>query len=345
MTDGVLSIAPSWAVPGGVVRLAGQNLPVTTTAPPRVFVGDTEARVIGASSRHVRFIVPVVENGGGTLPVRLEPGAIDAGEIVVARAVATGLHQVDSPAFDGLGRLYATHSGSRGVKVPVPLYRVNADGSRDGLPIDLPNPTSLALGPDGALYISSRFEGQVYRLADDDRLDVYASDLGVPTGLAFSSDGTLFVGDRSGSILRVSRDRQVDTFASLPASVAAFHLAFGRDDCLYVSAPTLSAHDAVYSISPDRMVNTLCAGFGRPQGLALDDGGTLYVVEALAGASGIYRIDVNDESPRAQLLAATPVAVGLAFDPAGGMVVASSDTIWRLDVPVKGVLGASSPAS
>jgi hypothetical protein len=26
--------------------------------------------------------------------------------------------------------------------------------------------------------------------------------------------------------------------------------------------------------------------------------------------------------------------IGLAFDPAGGLVIASSDTIWRVDVPV-----------
>ena len=50
-------------------------------------------------------------------------------------------------------------------------------------------------------------------------------------GLALAADGTLFVGDRSGSILRVSPDKQVETFASLPPSVAAFHLAFGPDEC------------------------------------------------------------------------------------------------------------------
>jgi sugar lactone lactonase YvrE len=333
VTAGKCSLSPSWVIPGGVVHLRGDHLPLLPAGPPRAFVGDAEVRVLGASAIHARFVVPSAGQSG-TLSVRLEPGAVDAGSLIVASPVATGLHLVDSPAFDGLGRLYATHSGSRGVRVPVPLYRISREGGREPLSLDLPNPTSMALGPDGAMYISSRFEGQVYRLAAEDRLEVYAADLGVPTGLAFSRDGNLFVGDRSGTIFRVSRDRQVDQFASLPASVAAFHLAFGPDECLYVSAPTLSAHDVVYRITPDRLVDTLCGGFGRPQGLAFDDGGMLYVADALAGASGIYRVDVSSDAPVPELVAASPVVVGLAFDPEGGMIVASSDSIWRLGVPL-----------
>jgi sugar lactone lactonase YvrE len=307
-----------------------------------VFVGDVETRAMGASAGQLRFAVPA-GTAGGLLPVRVEPEGLHAGSILVARPIATGLHQVDSPAFDGLGRLYVTHSGSRGVKVPVPLYRVSADGAREPLTLDLPNPTSMALGPDGAMYVSSRFEGQVYRLAADDRAEVYAADLGVPTGLAFSSDGTLFVGDRSGSIFRVSKDRQVDVFASLPASVAAFHLAFGPDDCLYVSAPTLSAHDAVYRITPDRLVDTLGGGFGRPQGMAFASDGMLYVADALAGASGVVRVDVR--APEPELVAVAPVLIGLAFDPDGGLILATSDTVWRLDVPLSGAAPFTLPAS
>ena len=157
----------------------------------------------------------------------------------------------------------------------------------------------------------------------------------MPTGLAFAPDGTLFVGDRSGSILRVSPDRQVETFATLPASVAAFHLAFGPDDCLYVTAPTLATHDPLYRITPDRLVDVVCDGFGRPQGLAFDATGALYVVDALAGAAGLYRVDVTRAQPEPELVLSAPALVGVAFDPAGGVVLASNDTIWRLDVGVR----------
>ncbi|MEO8484343.1 MAG: SMP-30/gluconolactonase/LRE family protein [Acidobacteriota bacterium] len=323
-----------WAVPGGRLRIDVDGLPVDANGPPLVLVGATPARVLSSSSRHLHIAVPP-EAAGGLTDITVGPSARLVGQLQVARSIATGVHQVDNPAFDGLGRLYLTHSGSRGVKVPVPIYRLRQDGVRDPVPVELPNPTSIALGPDGALYVSSRFEGQVYRLTADDQTEVYASDLGVATGLAFGRDGTLYVGDRSGTIFKVSRDRHVETFATLPSSVAAFHLAIGPDDCLYIAAPTLASHDPIYRVTPDRLVDVVCDGFGRPQGLAFDSDGYLYVADALAGASAIYRLDVSATTPSPEQLFTTPMVIGLAFDPEGGLVLASNETVWRLDVPLR----------
>jgi len=316
-------------VPGGRVLLQGRHLPVPADGPPHLLVGEHDAHVVSASNTAIRFVVPAAAEGG-PMTVRVDelPGV--SAELLVARQLATGLHQVDSPVFDGLGRLYVTQSGSRGTRVPVPMFRIGADGVREPLQVDIANPTSMALGPDRAIYVSSRFDGQVYRLNDDDTAELYAADLGVATGLAFGSDGSLFVGDRLGSILRVAPDRQVHPFASLPPSVAAFHLAFGPDQCLYVAAPTLSSHDPIYRITPDRLVDVVCDGFGRPQGLTFDATGKLYVVDALAGASGVYRIDVTSPTPAPELLVGAASLVGVAFDPSGRMVVASNDTVWRM---------------
>jgi sugar lactone lactonase YvrE len=214
--------------------------------------------------------------------------------------------------------------------VPVPLFLVSRDGVREPLPVAIANPTSLAIGPDGDLFVSSRFEGNVYRLTFDRRSEVYATELGVPTGLAFGPDGALYVGDRSGSILRVSSKREVETFASLPASVAAFHLAFGPDGCLYVTAPTLATHDVLYRITPERLVDVVTDRFGRPQGLAFDSTGTLYVVDALAGAAGLYRVDVSQRGAAPELVVGAASLVGVAFGPSGEMALAASDTVWRL---------------
>jgi sugar lactone lactonase YvrE len=325
----ITGVHPDWAVPGGRVLVDADAVPLGG-GPPRVRVGHEFAHVVAASSKHVRIVVPSGLEGGREDIVI--DGMSDGGPgLQVGRTLATGLHQVDSPAFDGLGRLYVTHSGGRGVKVPVPIYRVSRQGAREPVSVELANPTSLALGPDGAMYVSSRFEGAVYRLLADDRVEMYASDLGVPTGLAFGPDGTLYVGDRSGSIFRVSPGREVDVFATLPASVAAFHLAFGPDGCLYVAAPTLASRDGIYRITPDRLIDTVIEGFGRPQGLAFDRRGDLYVAEALAGGPGLYRCDLTHRDRAPELVAAVPGIIGVAFDPDGGTIVASNETVWRFD--------------
>src|SRR6476661_7323362 len=95
----------------------------------------------------------------------------------------------------------------------------------------------ISFDPQGRLHVSSRFEGTVYRVAADGSAEPFATDLGVACGLTFAPDGTLYVGDRSGTIFRVDRDGHAVMFATLPASVAAFHLAIGPDLALYVTGP------------------------------------------------------------------------------------------------------------
>jgi sugar lactone lactonase YvrE len=185
----------------------------------------------------------------------------------------------------------------------------------------------MAVDPEGRLYVSSRFEGTVYRVAQDGTLTAFASDLGVACGLAFAPDGTLYVGDRSGTIFRVDGDGRATTLATLPASVAAFHLALAPDGALYVTAPTLASYDNLYRVTPDGLVTERNVHFGRPQGLAFDTNGSLFVVEALAGASGLYR--VPGEGPP-ELVLAGPGLIGVAFSPSGGVVVCTSDTAYRL---------------
>jgi sugar lactone lactonase YvrE len=329
----VSAVRPRWAIPGGRIAIQGIQLPVPVDGPPHVLVGTHDARVVAASSSAIKLVVPV-EAEGGTMPVRIDELPGETAYLEVATVFATGVHQVDSPVFDASGRLCVTQSGGRDTKVPVPLYRVSHEGIREPLAVEIANPTSMVLGPDRAMYVSSRFEGQVYRLGDHDRAEVYASELGVATGLAFAPDGTLFVGDRSGSILAVLPDKRVEIFATLPASVAAFHLAFGPDGCLYVAAPTFATHDPVYRIRPDRTVETVYDGFGRPQGLAFDANGALYVVEALAGAAGLYRLDVSTRTTTPELIVAAPALVGVTMDPRGGLILASNEVVWRLDVDV-----------
>lgn len=319
----ITSITPSRTIPGGRVSLLGSGFPVGSGI-PRVHIGDAPARVVFASSTELGV---TVAGDGGVHRVQVGDVQTDA-HVTVGTAIATGLHQVDNPVFDAVGNLYLTYSGTRGQQVPVSIFRVTPGGSRESFSSSITNPTSMAFSPEGALFVSSRFEGAVYKLSEDGRAEVFASDLGIACGLACAPDGTLFVGDRSGTVFEVSRSGHATTLATLPSSVAAFHLAIGPDG-LYVTAPTLSARDAVYQVSFTGEVSVLNTGFGRPQGIALGPDGALHVIEALAGVSGLYRVPTSGTP---ELLVAGPRLIGVAFGP-HEMIVCSSDTAYRFALP------------
>lgn len=307
------------------MTILGEDFPVGESA-VEVRLGDRPVRVVAARRTRLALFVPQGLPGGQT-PVHVAGAAGEPRVLAVGSPIATGLHQVDSPVFDPEGRLYVTFSGGRGEQVPVSIFRITPDGTRESFVTGLVNPTSLAFGPDGHLYASSRFEGTVYRIDEAGHATPFVTEVGVACGLAFGPDGTLFVGDRSGTIFRVRPGGQATMMATLPASVAAFHLVMGRDRALYVTAPTLTTRDVVYRVQLDGLVEPAWSGFGRPQGLALDPDGVLHVVDALAGASGVYRLRPG-QAP--ELLVSGERLVGLAFDPAGGVVVASNDTAWHL---------------
>jgi sugar lactone lactonase YvrE len=323
----VTAVRPLWAIKGGHITIEGSGFPIDGPRLPEVRVGGERARVVYASTTVLSVVIPETA-GAGRTPVRIEGVPGETAYVEVAATFATGLHQVDNPVFDREGNLYVTFSGTRGQEVPVSIFCVRPNGTRETFSSGIVNPTSMAIDPEGRLYVSSRFEGTVYRVMPDGSATPFASDLGVACGLAFAPDGTLYVGDRSGTIFRVDRDGRAAPFAAVPPSVAAFHLALAPDGALHVTAPTLSSYDGVYRIDADGVVTAPYAGFGRPQGLAFDSGGTLFVVEALAGDSGLYRLSSGPRAP--ELALAGPGLVGVAFDPHGGLVVCSNDTAYRL---------------
>ena len=137
------------------------------------------------------------------------------GEAVDLRGGRTQFGEHPVVVFDRQGNLYVTYSGTRGQEVPVSIFRVRPNGTRETFSSGIVNPTSMAFDRQGRLYVSSRFEGIVYRVGADGTPESFASDLGVACGLAFAPDGALFVGDRSGTIFRVNPDGKAAAFASL----------------------------------------------------------------------------------------------------------------------------------
>ena len=280
--------------------------------------------MFASATRLIIELPPELE--GGLMPIRIGEIAGETAFVRVGAVAATGLHQVDNPVFDRHGNLFVTYSGSRGQETAVSIFRVTPGGARETFASGIVNATSMAFGPDGLLYVSSRFEGAVYRVNGDGSYKQIVSDLGVACGLAFDDEGALYAGDRSGTVFRI-RDNRAVPFATLPPSVAAFHLAMSPGGELFVSGPTLGTYDPLYRISRAGTITVMRARFGRPQGLAFSPDGALHVVDALAGDSGLFRMRGDDAPP--ELVVSGRALVGLAFGPAGELVLASNETAYH----------------
>lgn len=316
------SVVPDRAVGRGRVTINGSGFSVGDAA--EVLLRDTPARIAFASSRRLVITIPD-EMEGGRVPVLL--GDTTLGQVSIGSIWATGLHQVDNPVFDRAGNLFVTYSGSRGQESPVSIFRVTPEGTREPFASGIVNATSMAIGPDARLYVSSRFEGAVYRVAADGTPEQIATDLGVACGIAFDREGWMFVGDRSGTVFRV-RDGRATAFATLPASVAAFHLTMSPEGELHVTAPTLGTYDPIYKIDRRGQITTIASSLGRPQGLTFGPDGRLYVVDALAGSSGLHRLEADGSFTP---VVAGATLVGVAFGPSGELVVSSNETAYRFD--------------
>ena len=320
-------VTPQAAIPGGEFQIRGKDLK-GSLAKPDIRFGEVSAPIIVGSDSMVIARVPEGASVG-ELSVGGSPWTCEIGI-----QIADSLHPVASPAIDAFGNIYATFSGARGQKTPVAVYKIDLNYSVRPFVTDLMNATSLAFGADGSLYVSSRYEGIIYQASGSGDLSIYCEGMGTATGLAFDRRGNLFVGDRSGTIFKISPDRQIYVFATLEPSVAAYHLAFDEAGNLYVSGPTTSSFDTIQRISPEGIVSVFYRGLGRPQGLALDAEGNVYCCASLRGRRGVVRITPSGDS--AELFLSGPNNVGLAFSPSRAMIVATNNAIFRVDAGIKG---------
>ena len=326
-------VTPRAAISGGEVSILGKGLVSNGNSRPTVRFGDQPGSVLLSSSS--RLVVRVPDGViSGDMTVDTGSGVTAPTVLAVGILLTDTLHPVANPAVDASGNMFSTFSGSRGQKVPVSVFKINSQHVVKPFVNDLMNPTGLAFGLDGMLYISSRMEGTIFRVSSDGRVETYAEGMGVATGLAFDHSGNLYVGDRTGTVFKINPDRQIFVFATLEPSVSAYHLAFGPEGDLYVTGPTTSSFDSVYSISPDGAVRNFYRGLGRPQGMAFDAAGNLYVAASVAGRRGIVRLAPGGGEP--ELFVSGYDIVGLAFTPRRSMVVATNNSLVELFLGIEG---------
>jgi sugar lactone lactonase YvrE len=323
----ILSIAPGIGVPGGEAVITCRGFEPGLPDRSKVLFGTVEARIASASEDRVVVRVPESPHALG---VSLQVGT-DVSRMfpfAVAARLATGVHPVASPVIAPDGSVITTNSGSRGEKVDHPLVRVTRSGEVLPYPCEVLNPTGLAFGPDGQLYVTSRADGVVLRYRDFETLEVVADDLGVPCGLAFDADGVLHVADRGGTIYRIDGSGRREAFARVEPSVSAHHLLMDATGRLLMTGPTFSTRDSVWAIDRDGRAEAIVTGVGRPQGMALLPGGIVLVTAAYRGKKGVFRLGPGGELEQ---YVAAPTLVGVAGAADGTLVLADGSTLYRVE--------------
>lgn len=334
-------VNPAAGISGGEVSVELAHLSPESAKAVRLEFGGNAAHVTAATHKRALVLVPKQDAGGDvavSLHLSEEPKPIGKpSSFVAGKKLAGGIHPVTNPAFDPSdGSLFVTRSGSRGEHVPVSLFRISSDGELAEFSGDVANPTSIAFDKRGQMFVTSRLEGTVYRLTPLKEVVEFAGDLGIATGLAFNGEGEMFVGDRSGTIYRIKEIGEARAWATLEPSVSAYHLAFGPDGFLYVTGPTVCSFDEIIRFNDDGEPSVFFRGLGRPQGLAFDRDGNLYVAASLRGRRGIVRI--SPDGGKAEIVVAGMNLVGLAFSANGEMVVTTNDSVYSLPLGIHGTL-------
>jgi sugar lactone lactonase YvrE len=327
------AVAPTFVLPGGEVRIIGRALCPPEFRRPSVRFGDVEGTVLISSDDFLVARVP--ENAvSGPIVVGTDGNVSNAQSIRVAVPVADNLHPVTNPALDRQGNLYVTFSGSRGQKVPVAIFKIDTNYTVTPFLQDMMNATAIAFDREDQMYVSSRHDETVYKVAPNGTVSSYAEGMGVATGIAFDRERNLYVGDRSGTIFKIAPDRQIFVFATLEPSISAYHLALGPHGGLFVTGPTTSSFDCVYKVDPHGSVSVFYRGLGRPQGLAFDTDGNLYVAASLAGKRGIVKITPD---AKASLEVSGQGLVGLAFAPGKSAILATNNAVHHISWNIQGL--------
>ncbi len=327
----ISTVTPEAAIPGGEFQIRGAGL--AKSERPRVTIGDMEA--------------PIVIGSDSCVIVRVPEGA-SAGELVVANGA------LEQPGLD--------------LRHRNPDRRESVSGRQPGggfLRQHLRDLQRIARAEDAGVGLQDRSELQLEAVRERDHERHRA-------GVRQSRHAVHFQPLRrhrlSGHLRRQRVGRTWKAWAWPPASrsirtktctsaTAAARFSRSAARARFTFSPRWSlpspriisrSERTAICTSPDPPrrasirciafrrhgeVETYYRGLGRPQGLAFDAEGRLYVAASLGGRRGVVRFD-HDRNP--ELFLSGPGIVGLAFTPSRALVVCTNNALYRVDVGIAG---------
>ena len=291
----ISEVSPQAAIPGGEFQIRGKGL-----------------AACGSPARHASATLPApVVIGSDSLVIVRVPEGASRGELVVGtgrqrqRAVDLRHRHPDrrQPASGGQprGRQARQHLRhlqriARAEDAGVGLQDRPSTSVASRFVTDLMNATGLAFDARRrALRLQPPRRHGVSGVASAATCRVYVEGMGVATGIVFDRDENLYVGDRSGTIFKISRAapdlrvRHAGAVASPPIIWPS-----GRTDICTSPVPPLRASMRCIAFRTAGDVEVFYRGLGRPQGMAFDVDGNLYVAASLGGRRGVVRITPDE---------------------------------------------------
>ncbi len=216
-------------------------------------------------------------------------------EVVVAGSPFQGVHGL---AVDGKGNLLA--SNLLGQSVHSVNLSTGAVSTLVGPPLG--GADDVALGPDGSVYWTGYFTGQLMRRTPDGRTRVIARELPGLNSLAFRGDGRLYVTQlgRGDALWEVDPDgrKPPRKVISEPGFLNGFE--FGPDDRLY-GPLLLKGQIARVDVDTGR-IEPVAGGFVVPVAVNFDARReSLYVVDAATGELARVRLPSGEKELVAKL--------------------------------------------
>jgi sugar lactone lactonase YvrE len=265
--------------------------------------------------------------------------AVPVGPSASARVLARGapIRSANGLAFDAQGRLYVASVLGREIVVLDAASGAVLD--RIGRERGVDDPDDVTFGPDGSLYWTAIFDGEVGRLTPTGVSSRMFVGVGA-NSIAFSRDGRLFIG----LVFLGDRFLEVDPeFEGEPRLVLeglwVNGTDWGSDGALYGS---LWGEGAVARIDVDAgTIERVVQGLGVPAAVAFDAGGRLHVLDALRGE--VVRLDASGGG-RSVLARLSPALDNLAFSPSGGLFVSNYADGSVVEVLPGGATRVVSPA-
>ena len=162
----IKNVTPQAALPGGEVVIEYSSTTSHGNAQPEVRFGDFSGQVTVASSDKIMVQRAGIVCGTGTSELRVSGNGNTSRPFPyeIGKRLAGNLYPVANPAVDTDGNVYATYSGRRGQKTPVSIYKITPKGAVTPFATEIMNATGLAFSMTGDLFVSSRFEGNVYAI-------------------------------------------------------------------------------------------------------------------------------------------------------------------------------------